>query len=282
MEEVIPGELSRELRLNHEVWFAGYFLSFSDLRFLWKLLLRYPFYPYFFVKIMIKMAGYSYMISCYRPKAIVVHDEFSFTSSVLTYYCRDRGVMHVDVMHGEKLYYIRDSFFSYDRCYVWDDHYKELFVSLRAEPSQFRLAIPPSLVIDCDKYHDMSCFADYKYYLAHYTEKELKLIVHSMAFAMRQGKKVVYRPHPRYSNVKLLEKVVGKHQIEYPQQVSILKSVANLTFAVGSYSTVLVQAYFSGKTPVMDDVAFKEQYEQVRERCYLLASKECVKLSEYQ
>ena len=65
----------------------------------------------FSLKVTIKVAGYSFMITKYQSKAIVVHNEYSFTSSILTAYCETRNVLHINVMHGEKMYYIRDSYF---------------------------------------------------------------------------------------------------------------------------------------------------------------------------
>lgn len=282
MEEIIPKELSSKYIIDNDLWMEGSYLSNRDLLFLFKMFMRHPFSPYFFMKNMLKVSKYSYMIKRYHPKAIIVHNEYSFTSSVLTAYCRKHGVLHINVMHGEKLYYIRDSFFIYDQCYVWSEYYKNLFISMKAEPNQFHIAVPPSLVVDCVKYHDERRYANYKYYLANYTEDELKQIIKSMEFAERQGKSVIYRPHPRYSNIHLLESYVGKSRIEYPSEVSILTSVASLEYAVGSYTTVLNQAYFSGKKTVVDDVTFIGQYRKVNERNYFLSTKGTLKLSELQ
>lgn len=281
-EEIIPTELSHQFFINNDIWFTGSYLSVKDILFLLFLIRRYPWSPYFALKISIKIAHYSYMISRYCPKALVVHNEYSFTSSVLTYYCNKRNVMHINVMHGEKLFYVRDSFFRYDSCYVWDDYYKKLFLSLRAEGTQFKVAIPPSLLIDCDKYYAQACFADYKYYLAEYTEEELKSIIHSMKFAVQQGKKVYFRPHPRYSDLTLLEALVDKTRIEYPNKVSILTSVASMEYAVGSYTTVLNQAYFSGKEIVLDDMTFYKQFKKLEDYQYILQNRNFMKLSDLQ
>lgn len=282
LEEIIPTELTDRFSINNEVWFTGSNLSITDISFLFLLIKKHPWSPYFIFKILFKVACYSYMISRYHPQALIVHNEYSFTSSVLTYYCNRKNVLHINVMHGEKLFYIRDSFFRYDSCYVWNDYYKKLFYSLRAEESQFKTAVPPSLWINCDKYYDTACFADYKYYLAVYTEAELEAIVHSMEFVAREGKKVYFRPHPRYSDIKLLESLVGKAKIEYPDKVSILTSVANLKYAVGSYTTVLNQAYFSGKGVVLDDVTYHKQFKKLTDYQYILHSKNCIKLSDLQ
>ena len=110
------------------------------------------------------------------------------------------------MQHGEKLRYIRDSFFHYDECYVWDEHYVNLFKEMHAEPSQFKVAVPPSLRIDCKVHHNSSVYADYKYYLAADTEEDIKSIVASMAFAKSEGKTVKYRIHPRYTDLNVLKK----------------------------------------------------------------------------
>ncbi|WP_234367729.1 hypothetical protein [Parabacteroides pacaensis] len=282
LEEIIPRELSDKYVIHNEVWFRGSHLSVADTYFLFLLIKRHPGSPYFIFKMLIKIAHYSYMLSRYCPKALIVHNEYSFTSSVLTYYCNRRNVLHINIMHGEKLFYIRDSFFRYDNCYVWNNYYKELFISLRAEKTQFKVAIPPSLLVDCDKYYAPSCFADYKYYLTTYTEAKLKSIIHSMEFAVRQGKKIYFRPHPRYSDIKLLESLVDKAKIEYPNKVSILTSIANLNYAVGSYTTVLNQAYFSGKEVVLDDMTFDKQYKKLTDYQYILHKKDCIRLSDLQ
>ena len=76
---------------------------------------------------MVKLAMYRYQYEVYHPKAMIVDEEYSYTSSFLTEYCHRLGVEHIDIMHGEKLYFIRDTFFCFDRCYVWDGYYRDLF-----------------------------------------------------------------------------------------------------------------------------------------------------------
>ena len=158
----------------------------------------------------------------------------------------------------------------------------KLLQSLKAEPSQFRIAVPPSIKIDCEKYKNEDRYADYKYYLAIYDEETLKKIVESMSFAEKQGKTVKYRPHPRYSNKELLRKYVKEEEIEWYSEVPILESISNLGCAVGSFTTVMVQAYFSGKKVLMDDVAKKEEYDKLQSLDYILSGDEFDKLSDMQ
>lgn len=280
LEEVLPQVVLNKYEIDNEAWTVGAALKHSDLDFCLKLAIRYPFSPLFVSKCVLKVAKYSSFFTCFQPKAVIVHNEYSYTSSVLTVYCRRHSVKHINVMHGEKLYFIRDAFFEYDECYVWDEHYKQLLSDLRAEPSQFVIALPPSIRIDTSRYKDDKDYADYKYYLATFDESQIKSIVDSMQFAKQQGLIVKYRPHPRYSNVALLKKYVSDDEIEMPRDVSILSSISNTQHAVGSYSTVLLQAYYSGKKIVCDDVTYAQNYRQLEEYRWMLSDAITEKLSE--
>ena len=283
MKEIVPDELNEEFDIHYEYFNSGFFLKETDMRFIANLLKAYPFSPFFQLKLLLKLSIYSYIIHRYHPRAIVVHGEYSFTSSVLTCFCQYHHVVHINVMHGEKLFYIRDSYFRFHQCYVWDEFYKNLFLSLKAEASQFIIAIPPSLRINQKPDPRADSFTDYKYYLANYSEEEIKSIVHSMDFVSKKGQKVVFRPHPRYSDVQLLRKVVSENCIEYPSKVNIIDSIANCDHVVGSFSTVLLQGYYAGKEVILDDVTYRKRYEHLNEYKYhLIQEKSIYKLSQYQ
>lgn len=282
LEEIIPQELHQQYKIDNRKWGEENSLALRDWLLIIRIIVRHPTDPYFCLKCMMKIGIYSQAIKSYTPQVIIIHNEPSFTCSVLRYFCNLRGVRLINVMHGEKLFNIRDSFIHFDEFYVWSDYYVSLLKSLGAETTQFKVAIPNSVKIDTAKYHSTDSYADYKYYLALYSETEIKSIVNSMQFVKNSGKTVKYRPHPRYSNIALLEKYVSSDEIEYPNITSILESISNLQYAVGSYTTVLNQAYFSGKGVVCDDVTFKDQYEKLKDLKYILANISLPKLSEFQ
>jgi len=270
MNEVIPDSLKRNYSLDSSAWHSGMGLSWRDVNYVFAHLIGW-YDPYFILKSIVKIASYSAMITRHSPLSIIVNGEYSFCSSLLTDYCHSRNVEHINVMHGEKLRFIRDSFFHFDRCFVWDQYYVNLFIRQKAEPTQFVVSIPESLNINISEHYKPSAFANYKYYLALYTEDELKSIVASMAFSEGEGKTVKYRPHPRYSDMILLKKYVPEDLIEMPSEVSIIDSVANLDSAIGSYTTVLLQAHLSGKNVLLDDVTYKERYGRLVEYGYILS-----------
>ena len=282
MDEVVPFLVREKYSPDNSHWKEGSSMSPKDFDFLMILFLKAPHHPYFVLKAWMNVVQYSDMIRRHSPNVLIQFGEFSYSSSILTAYCHRFNIRHINIMHGEKTWFIRDAYFHYDECYVWDEHYAKIFRELKAEPTQFIVAVPESLHIDVEKYRNEKDYADYKYYLGEYNEEELDSIVRSMAFVEQEGKKVKYRPHPRYSDFALLRKYVGEDKIETPSEVSIMESISNLEFAVGSFSTVLSQAYFSGKKVILDDVTFRELYDKLKNMRYVLAEKVTDKLSKHQ
>lgn len=269
MMRMVPISLT-DTRFWHVSWRHGV-LRKADLTLLRKAWVRYPFAFYFLFKNMVKIAMYRYETERYKPDAIIVHNEYSFTSSVLTEWCRRNGIQHINFMHGERIYSLRCAFFEYDRCYVWHEYYKQLYCSVGASPEQFIVEVPDALQITLSKWVDKVAYADFKYILAGYSEKELQQIVSVMdALKERYDRTVKYRPHPRYSDVNLLRKYVKDDEIEDPKCIPIEKSIANTRCVVGSYSTVLLQAYLSGVHVAMDDVTYNDRCRQLKERGYML------------
>lgn len=277
---VFPEELLKEFNSDDELWGKGWSLRLKDIPFVMKVFSRGFSSPYFVLNSIILISSYSEMIKKYTPRALFSHCEYSFTSSLLTAYCRVNGVLHINTMHGDKFYHIRDSFVHFDRFYVWDEHYKNILVSMGAEPSQFRVFTPENLKFDCGKFENEEYYADYKYYLQIYTEKELMSIIQTLKCLKNAGFSYKLRPHPRYSDMKLLHKYVDEDCIENPRQVNIQESISNCKYVIGSFSTVLTQAYYSGKKVVIDDITYKDRFKQLKDIEYILITKDTIKLSE--
>lgn len=255
-------------------------LTKEDIVFLKDIRKQYPFAWYFRFKCLMKVAIYRYQITAFQPKTLIVSSEYSFTSSVLTAYCESMGIRHINVMHGEKLYYMRDSFFRFHECYVWDEHYKSLFTDLQAEPTQFIIAVPPSLA----PWGNMNVLknVDYTYYLGAEQCREMEQIKRSLDLLKRSGNMVAIRPHPLYSAADEIQSVFGgddNYIIEsnaLPIEISVLRT----RHAVSCYSTVLFQAINNGVVAVIDDVTDKEKYEKLKRLRYICMEKEHLLLSD--
>ena len=144
-ENILPKSLKKRYKAIESNPVEGTLLTAKDKKFIKGIICRYPFSWQFILKCLIKIGRYSFAIEEYSPEAIAVCAEYSFTSSVLTAYCKQRNIKHIDVMHGEKMYYMRDSFFKFDECYIWDEYYGKILASMKADKNQFVVEVPASL-----------------------------------------------------------------------------------------------------------------------------------------
>lgn len=278
-DSYIPAELSKRYNniIKAEVNGRGY-LTNEDLFFLSTIIRRYPLSWYFIFKVLIKVGAYSRQIYFCGPKAIIVSAEYSFTSSIMTKYCNERGIFHINIQHGEKMLYMEDSFFRFDECYVWDDRYKNILILLKAEPTQFRIITPPILgemkerVMSHRK--DSMVIYDIKYYLSNETKYELGSIKKTLEAVVERGMSVCIRPHPAQTEIKLVDKMFGEYfYVENPRHVSIEESLAGCNIAVSVRSFVLQQAYYAGIKTAIDDISMPDYYKTLTEIGYIMIKK---------
>ena len=240
-------------------------LNKDDFAYIRKLDRRYPFSFYFRFKCMVKIAMYSDVISRYSPKAIICSEEYSFTSSMLTDYCQQRQIEHINFQHGVKLYYIMDAFFRFDKCYVWDQFSMDLLSAMGADPEQFIIEIPPSLRF-ADQASNLER-VDYTYYLQAPTPKQLEAIMKNLLILQKHGAKIAVRPHPMYINeVKSLYKGLSGFLLEDPRNVSIEQSLLRTNCAISLLSAALIQAAYNGIPIVIDDVTVPGLYDDLNSR----------------
>lgn len=276
-ENILPNSLKNKYQSIETKPLEGIILTKFDKKIIKNIIFRYPFSWHFILKCIIKIGKYSYAIKKYSPKVIVVCAEYSFTSSVLTKYCREKEIKHINVMHGEKLYYIRDAFFEFDECYVWDKYYVNLLSDMKAETTQFIIEIPNSL-----KFNGLikrTCLYDYTYYLGAENEITLKKISLCLKRISDTGKRISVRPHPRYSNIETIKKLFSFSNIEDVKNISIEKSLMRTGYAISLYSTVLNQALFNSVPIVIDNYSNIDNFRKLDELGYVCLKKDHLLLS---
>lgn len=277
---LVPRSLEEEYNIVQVKDFQNHLqLNKDDLFYLRKLRRRYPFSFYFRFKCMVKIAMYSDIISRYHPKAVLCSEEYSFTSSLLTDYCRQRQTKHINFQHGVKMYFIREAFFHFDRCYVWDQHSADVMSALQAEPKQFIIELPPSL-----------CFAgrttdlervDYTYYLQIPSRQELEMILRNLAILQKRGARVAIRPHPLHVELaKSLCKDSAGFLLENTHDISIEQSLLRTNCAIAASSAVLIQAAYNGIPVVIDDITIPGLYDDLKARQYICTEMAHRRLSE--
>lgn len=253
-------------------------LNKNDVSFLRTIFKRYPFSWMLWLKTIIKLSQYSAVIEKNSPSVLISCDEFSFTSSIITKYCRAKGIKRINVMHGEKLYFMRDSFVDYDEYYVWDQYYVDLLTDLGARKEQFHVELPESMHIQ--RRDNIRIKYDYTYYLAAEDMATLQTISNTMRALYDSGKLVSVRPHPRYSNMKLVNKMFEFANIEDCKTITIEQSLLQTKTAISLFSTVLNQAVSNSIPIVIDDISNRKHFEKLNELKYVVLNKEHKLLSE--
>lgn len=274
---IIPDELRANVGNIEVIDEKREYLSKWDKSFIKSLWKRYPFSWQFLLKCLMKIRFYRYEIERLHPSTIIVCNEYSFTSSVLTKYCEDLGIRHINVMHGEKLYFMRDSFFRFFECFVWDNHYVSMFERLRAEKSQFKVTVPASLRIQKTA---KAKTVDFTYYLGAEKGDILRTIVKAMVDLKNKNCRVAIRPHPRYSDIEEIKANVTNVEIEDTKFITIEDSLGRTSHAISVYSTVLNQASFNDVRVVLDDVSDPVKYSRLQDIDYIMFSKPHELLSE--
>ena len=275
--DIIPQELKDEFGQWKEVIVLREYFDSCDKAFFYKILRTHPFDWHFLFKVLLKIKIYSYLIHSFSPKAIVIGAEFTFTSSILTQYCEEKEIWHINVMHGEKFFYMRDSFFRFTRAYVWDAHYIKLFKELRAYPEQFVLARPVSL---CFEENQQKVYIDFTYYLAAEDTKTLLKIKKLLSLMKDHSLKVAVRPHPIYSDIDYVRRIFEGIEVEDTKSMVIYESLKRTKNAIALYSTVLNQACLNGTGVVIDDISQPDFFERLKDLDYIVLTKEHKLLSE--
>lgn len=227
---------------------------------------------FFCFKILIKIGMYRFNIEKYNPEIIRVTNEYSYTSSILTKYCENNGIKHINIMHGDKLYNIRDSFFKFHECFVWEEYYKKLFIELKADRNQFRIE-------DKDIKYLNILSSNVTYYLQGNEEKfEIeKIIKFLLKFSKIKNLSPKIRLHPRHSN-ESIKKIIPKEMIDIEK---IEVSINSSEYIVSKYSSVLYEGYLLNKKLIIDDYTKgKEFYNILKELKYIMRNKKHLRLSE--
>lgn len=279
----LPGSLPEVFRNKDIIYIDNNdnscYLNWKDAIFLLKFYFRSLFYPFLAFRMTLKVARYRAIIDAYPClDAIAITGEFEPTSSALTLYCHENGVRHLDFMQGDAFRTPRESFFHFDKCYVWDQLYADGYISFGACPEQFEVSIPSCLQkIECA--HIVKN-VDYTYFLGDESYDLLKVIRTALDNLIRRGFICEVRPHPRWANSEQIKDVFRGITIQDTSHITVNDSILRTRNAVSLYSTVLLQSYFNGVNVVIDDCTCPDNFRRLESLHYIMLSKPHTLLSQ--
>lgn len=270
-ESILPPSISVSYSLFK--YRRNWMLSLKDISLITYLIKNYFYEPYFVTHNIINMALYKANLIIYNAENIFSASEYSFSSSFLTFYCDLNGCEHVNLMHGEKLFYIRDAFCSYHKIFLWEDYYKTLFQKLRCITKEFIIEKPLWLMhatkecIKTDKDELSDGKPIFVYYQGGESIKNLSELVKFLG-KLRKKFKIVIRLHPRYATKNIM-KMFQNFETEDPHLIPVEYSICKAQYVAGLYTTVLHQALWLNKSVVLNNLA-ADKYMKLRELGYYL------------
>lgn len=256
-----------------------YYLSLKDVSFLFRFFFRSICHPFLSFRVLLKVAKYRAIIDSFgKLEAIAITGEFSDTSSAMTQYCYENDIKHYDFMQGEAFGSPRSSFFHFDKCYVWDEHYKNMFIGFGATPEQFEVSLPQCLQKIAGNQNEKTI--DYTYYLGGDPDEELLIIATALKQLAAKGYACEVRPHPKWSDMDKVKKEFEGISIQDTKSVNIDQSILQTKNAISLYSTVLLQSFYNDVNVVIDDLSAPEKFKMLESYQYIMLNKPHKLLSE--
>lgn len=280
--DFLPDELTASFHRIKEIenldYMSGYLIP-SAVEICKVLRKRYFWHFYFRMIVMIKLALFSMYLYEYNPGKIVFYSvEREFSGPLQTLLCEKEGSEYVCVMHGDYLYSLSFAFQKYSHYYTWDEAYNRMFLDVKCE-CPMTVYMPKKLSGIAEKLdeHDCKYFATY-YFSAETREKAEKIRVVFATFE-KYGLRCKIRPHPRFSDIPMLREVFAGTDMEDTGSYTLADSITDSVYTIGLNTTVLSQAYFSGKKVVIDDISSYDEYAELKDKQYIMLSRPHVRLS---
>lgn len=255
----------------------NWYLNKDAKEFIKQSLQRYPFKFHFNYVLLRELSIHSVLIDNYDSKALVAYVyERNIAGPIITTMCEQKDMEFVSFMHGEYLLHLIQGFMKFSKFYVWDVHYSQMFQNdLRCSVGEFIEYRPLKYKMT---YTASESIKENNYYLCYYFGAEsvtrIKKVAEAFHILKKRGKKCKIRPHPRRSNISVIEEEFKGFEIENPHEVSIEDSILSSEYLVALSSTVLSEGYYQGKEIVIDDYSEPDKYENLKKRKYILINKE--------
>lgn len=237
------------------------YLKLRDFKYVFKIMFKSGFRPYFVFRSIWKIAIYSELIDNYSPKRVWVTQEMVFESSILTHYLGDFSIEHINFQHGDNFFSIQIAFSSFHKFYIWDEYYTKLFNSLRMKVGEYCLfSSIDRLTSDFPQRNII------KYYSQDErpSEEFSKILDNLQAFSKAHGCDLVVRLHPLHRAQHQFD-MLNSRKIEIePNSVDLVDSLYESKYICSEFSSVLYQASLLNREIVVDNT-FKERFDIIKD-----------------
>lgn len=259
----IPFEIKNKYNLTYQKQNEVY-LGVSDLVYLIKILFKVKFNFIIFSSVVFRVSLASYAIKKYQIDFIMCDMEYSCASGILHDYCTKRSVKLYNYMHGEKVLTLRDTFSSFDRFYVWDEKYKEIFNILYTNS---KIIVSNPWLRTPVNIHRVKSKSICYLLKGIEDESEITRIQNIFNKFIKLGYEVFVKDHPRqaevsnhFLNVNIIDKTIP-----------FLTIIEDHEIFIAQFSTILTQCYCMNIPFLIDDVSNSNLFIKLKERKYPLS-----------
>lgn len=253
----------------------------KEFRKVFKTVRKKHFFSFHYRYLILRELGlHSAVIFKESPDATIVYvNERNVASPLLRYLYEIKNRELISFMHGEDLFHLIKCFMSFSRYYIWDEQYSNMYINdMYCNIEKYITYKPKKLKKEFMKKDVYS--KDLTYYLSGESDDSLRKIHEIVKILQDHNLKMVIRPHPRMSNMKLINDLFDAENVE-DLDVTIEDSISDSKLIVGISTTVLAEAYYGGKDILIDDVTNVSFYNNLYDRKYLMLNKDIPLFSMY-
>lgn len=282
-DDVIPAELKNNLGETVELEALDYkngCLTEHGIEICKELRKRYFWHFYFRTIVTMKLALFNGYLMDYAPDRICFYScEREFSGPLQTRLCEKHNAQYIAFMHGDYLYTLSFAFQKYSHYYTWDEAYNRMFESLRCD---FPTTVyqPQKLNAIAQNISEQECDYFATYYFSAETRERAERIAAVFRELESHGLRCKIRAHPRFSDHAMLAEVFAGIAIEDTTTHTLAESITESLYSIGLNTTVLSQAYFSGKKVAIDDISAPELYDSLKDQGFIMMSRPHALLSE--
>ena len=284
IDDIFPEELERlyaDIKSYSGMDYSKIFLPDIASEIFKNVFKQHPYSFHYLLVVLIRLSQQSFLLAKYKPKCITTYVcEREFADPLLTMLSEKYGVRYEAFMHGDYYFSSFHAFMHYSRYWIWSDYYKDMFTLLKCK-QDMRVYVPKkySGIAQAQKSEqEYSYFATY--YLTGESEESIIAIKEVLEILNRKGKKCKIRPHPRFSDISFINRTFEGYYIEDAGKITLKSSLDTSYLAISTCSTVLSQAYYSGKKIIVDDCSNKILFEELKKAEYIYIDAADMLLSE--
>jgi hypothetical protein len=215
---------------------------------------------------------YAYLVNEYRPESIVNFAEGYPWSSIMTAFLREKGIRHINMMHGEFLYSANGAFCEFDEFHVWGEHFRDICMRQYTKAEQFHVTGSPDHRDLFWRTRPSLQPRPYSLLIIHSVHLVPTSNAHSVLLkvlsALDESWEIRIRPHPAKQNWPGCLSLLNTHlvqnsknirvQEESPEKVPLEQALQKSRVVVGVASMALIEAWIAGcKVMYLQDIVDK-------------------------